>query len=96
MPDVSGAVGATLPHMIARALSIRVIGLSLLVGIAAGVLVNQAAPTIPTMPVVWVVAAMVYLLAVLNEAQMIRCSACGKRVKMGSSTCHHCGYTAAV
>ena len=59
--------------MIARALSLRVVFLSLVVGISAG--------------------GLTYLLAVVNDAQMVRCYACGKRVKMGANTCHHCGHS---
>ena len=33
-----------------------------------------------------------YAIAVFNDEQMIRCDQCGKRVKLGASTCHHCGY----
>ena len=78
---------------IARALSIRVVILSLVAGVGAGVLIGLAWPA-ATMPVVWTVAAACYLLAIFNDAQMIRCPACRKRVKMGADTCHHCGYTA--
>jgi hypothetical protein len=77
--------------MIARALSIRVIFLSLICGASTGVLVGLAwAPA--TMPVMWVVAAGVYVMAILNTSQMIHCAACGKRVKLGAVRCHHCGY----
>ncbi len=80
--------------MIARALSIRVIALSLVVGVCAGVLLQLVWPGVPLMPVVWLVAAACYVMAVLNDEQMIRCPRCMKRVKMGADTCHHCGYSA--
>lgn len=76
--------------MIARALSIRVIVCSLLVGIGAGVVVGLAWPA-ATMPVMWVVAAGTYVLAVMNHEQAIRCASCGKRIKLGYNRCHHCG-----
>lgn len=79
--------------MISRALSIRVIFLSLVGGVVGGVLVTSIAPAVPTMPVVWIVAGLVYVVAVMNDEQMVKCDACSKRVKMGASTCHHCGYT---
>lgn len=76
---------------IARALSIRVIVVSLVFGIAVGVLAGLVRPSL-TMPVAWIAAAAAYAVAILNDGQMIHCAACRKRVKLGATTCHHCGY----
>lgn len=76
----------------ARALSLRVIVLCLVAGIGGGVLAGMAFGTAATMPAVWVIAALCYLVAVFNDGQMVKCDACGKRVKMGAQRCHHCGY----
>jgi uncharacterized membrane protein YoaK (UPF0700 family) len=76
--------------MLARALSIRVMFFSLVVGVCAGVLVGLVwGPA--TMPVTWLVAAGCYVMAVMNHEQAIRCAGCGKRVKLGYTRCHHCG-----
>jgi len=76
---------------IARALSLRVILFSLIAGIGVEVLVSLAWHGLH-MWIVWLVAGLCYLVAVFNDEQMVRCAACGKRVKLGYSTCHHCGY----
>lgn len=78
---------------LARALSIRVIVISLVSGIGIGVLAGMIWPA-ATMPVVWGSAALVYLGIVVNDEQMVKCAACRKRVKIGATTCHHCGYSA--
>ena len=77
-----------------RALSFRVIVVCLVGGVGVGVLVGMKWPgaTIPTM---WVTAGVLYLIAVMNDDQMTRCDACSKRVKLGASTCHHCGFSRA-
>ena len=83
--------------MLARALSLRVIGLSLLAGIGAYVLVALVFPSAGFW-VMWLIAAATYALAVWgggDNTQMIRCDACGKRVKLGAERCHHCGYSRA-
>jgi hypothetical protein len=76
---------------IGRALSLRVILSSLFTGLLAGVVVGLVWPgaEIPTM---WGVAAICYIGFVVADGQMTRCDACRKRVKLGASTCHHCGY----
>lgn len=74
---------------LARALSVRVIVTCLVGGVGVGVLVGMKWPA-ATMPTVWTTAAGLY--AVMNDAQVIKCADCGKRVKLGADTCHHCGY----
>jgi hypothetical protein len=75
-----------------RALSLRVVLSSVFTGLLAGVVVGLAWPgaVVPTM---WAVAAVCYLGFVLNDGQMLRCAACGRRVKLGCSTCPRCGYS---
>lgn len=80
--------------MAQRAFSLRVIFTSLVIGGIAGVVVGIYLPSL-TMPAFWGVAALCYLGTVANGAQMTKCDACMKRVKMGASTCHHCGYSRA-
>lgn len=65
--------------------------MSLVFGVCVGVLVGLVRPS-ATMPVVWIAAAAAYVVAILNDGQMIHCAACRKRVKLGATTCHHCGY----
>lgn len=80
---------------LARALSIRALLLSLVVGVCAGVVVSLIWSSVAIMWVVWPVAAVTYLLAVFNDVQMVKCDQCRKRVKMGADACHHCGYSRA-
>ena len=75
-----------------RALSLRIIFSSLAVGFIGGVLVGLVWER-AEMPVVWGLAAVCYLGAVADPAQMLRCDACRKRVKLGASTCSRCGYS---
>jgi hypothetical protein len=77
---------------LARALSVRVIVLALVGGVGVGVLVGMKWPD-ATMPAVWTTAGVLYIIAIFNDGQMIKCAACGKRVKLGATTCHHCGYS---
>ena len=77
-----------------RALSLRVILGSLFVSFLGGMLVGLVWER-AEMPVVWGLAAVCYLGAVADPSQMLRCDACRKRVKVGASTCHHCGYSRA-
>lgn len=74
-----------------RAFSIRAVLSSLFAGFLAAVLVGLVWPW-AEMPALWIVAAVCYLGVVLNDGQMVKCDACGKRVKLGYATCHHCGY----
>lgn len=79
---------------IERGISLRVILLSMIGGGIVGAVASAAwAPLgVPVTLVVWVG---LWFLMVMNDGQMVRCDACGKRVKMGYSTCHHCGYSRA-
>lgn len=77
---------------VARALSLRVIVVSLVGGVGIGVLVGLAWSQ-ATIPAMWLSAAGLYGMAVMNDGQMIHCAACRKRVKLGATTCHHCGYS---
>ena len=77
---------------LSRALSLRVLALCLVAGVGFGVLVGLVWPS-ATMPTVWVVAALCYVAAVLNDGQMVRCDPCRKRVKLGANRCHHCGFS---
>ena len=75
-----------------RALSIRLAFFCLLLGVCVGVLVGMVWSS-ATIPVMWITAALAWVGAVmLNTGQMVKCDACGKRVKMGADVCHHCGY----
>ena len=73
---------------LARALSFRGIFLSLVVGVCVTAFFNASST------VMWLVSGAVYLMFVFNDDQVLKCPACLKRVKLGASTCHHCGYTA--
>lgn len=74
-----------------RAFSLRVIAVSLIGGVCFGVLAGLAWPD-ATMPVMWLSALGLYLIAVMNDGQMVKCDACRKRVKLGAERCHHCGF----
>jgi hypothetical protein len=76
----------------ARALSLRNIVGSFVAAFIVAVLVGLAWPA-AIGPVLVIAFLVVYLARVLNPAQMLKCDACGKRVKMGYTTCHHCGYS---
>lgn len=78
--------------LLSRALSLRVIGSSLLTGLLGGVVVGLVWPA-AEMPALWIVAAGMYVLTVAASWQMVKCDDCGKRVKVGSAVCHHCGYS---
>lgn len=80
-----------LMRMIARALSIRVWFFSLICGISVYVLVSLVWHGVGFW-LMWVAAGLAYAIAVLNDEQMIRCEACGRRVKLGYNRCQHCGY----
>lgn len=75
-----------------RALSIRVVFFSLVFGVCVQVLVSLVWHGVGFW-VVWVAAGLAYLVAVLNDQQMMRCDRCGKAVKLGYDRCHHCGYS---
>lgn len=73
-----------------RAFSFRILMAALFAGLIAAVLtafVWEAAVGV----VFVVVTGGVWVLAVLNEENVPYCPHCGKRVKLGSGTCHHCG-----
>lgn len=80
------------PGRIARALSLRVIALSIIAGIGLGVVVGLIWPAASTWAM-WLIAGVTYAVAVFNDGQMTRCDQCSKMVKMGADRCHHCGYT---
>jgi uncharacterized membrane protein len=42
-------------------------------------------------PVFFLVFAAVMVLAMFNDRNILYCPYCRKRVKMGATTCHHCG-----
>ena len=42
----------------------------------------------------WIVGAGVMLVLYLGGGLVLKCAQCGKRVKIGYTTCHHCGYDA--
>jgi len=66
----------------------RVVGLALLVGIAASI-VSGGNSTVVLIAMVGTVALFVW--ALVSGRTALRCPNCGKRVKLGYSTCHHCG-----
>ena len=76
---------------IGRAFSLRVVLSSLFTGLLAGVVVGLVWPA-AQMVVMWSAAAICYVGFVVADGQMTKCDACRKRVKLGASTCHHCGY----
>ena len=78
---------------LARAFSLRVIFFSFVFGFAVYALASFVWSGTP-LAVMWTAAAAVYVMAVTNDEQMLRCDACGKRVKLGAVRCHHCGYLA--
>lgn len=83
--------------MIARAFSLRIVFFSLLAGVGFWVLVSLVWPGVGYW-LMWLIAAATYALAVWGGGeggQMVKCDACHKRVKLGASTCHHCGYSRA-
>lgn len=106
-PPVAGLVGAAHPitpevqeisgwelwsARIDRALSFRVGCMTLLLGVIAGALVGALWEPLamPVTILVWVVS---WLGVVMNDEQMAKCDACMKRVKLGATACHHCGYS---
>lgn len=40
----------------------------------------------------WIVGAAIVVSPYLLGQAALRCPRCGKRIKVGYSTCHHCGY----
>jgi hypothetical protein len=77
---------------IERGLSIRVVCLAILAGFFAGFAASFISEALVA-PAIVIVMVGAWLAAVLNDEQMMRCDACLKRVKMGATTCHHCGYS---
>ena len=73
-------------------MSLRVILLTLVFGVCFGVVVGLVWHGVG-MWLTWVAATGVPLTAVFNDEQLVHCDVCGKRVKMGYATCHHCGYS---
>lgn len=87
------AVRDTVQRMryVERALSFRILFGCAFVAIVAGVIASLlwtplAYLAIPVFLVVWG-------LAIVNDDNVLRCPYCAKRVKLGASTCHHCGRT---
>ncbi len=74
-----------------RALSIRIIFGSLfaalLISVVLGVLWG------PLVYLFFPIFALAYGGAILNDANVLYCPYCRKRVKLGANTCHHCGRT---
>lgn len=66
----------------------RVVGFALLVGIAASI-VSGGNSTVVLIAMVGTVALFVW--ALVSGRTALRCPNCGKRVKLGYATCHHCG-----
>lgn len=77
-----------------RALSLRVGCMTLVLAVVAGALVGLAWPA-AAVPVTFGVWGLGWLGYVFSDNQMLGCDACGKMVKLGASTCHHCGYVRA-
>lgn len=40
----------------------------------------------------WIVGGLVVVTPYLTGQLALKCPQCGKRIKVGYSTCHHCGY----
>lgn len=77
---------------VARALSFRVMWWSFWAGVAVAMIF--VAVSLDGVAGYFGVATMgvVYLGHVLNEGVVLFCENCGKLVKVGFDTCHHCGH----
>lgn len=73
-----------------RAFSLRILMSAVFLGLIACVLASFLWDPL-TVPVFVLVTGGVWLLAVLNDENVLTCPHCGKRVKLGSTVCHHCG-----
>lgn len=40
----------------------------------------------------WIVGALIVIAPYVTGQLALRCPACGKRIKVGYTTCHHCGH----
>ena len=69
---------------------IRVVGFAFLVTFAVSLLTRGNAPPAVLM-LVFVGTLALVSIAVLTGRTPLRCPHCGKRVKIGSTVCHHCG-----
>lgn len=75
-------------------MSIRAVWFAFWFGVVAAVLAAFFAEAL--IGPAFAVGAVGYWLAiVMSDDQMMRCDACQKRVKLGATTCHHCGYSRA-
>lgn len=78
----------------AKATSLRVWMVSIFTAAIIGALVGKLwAPL--TVPVFLAVFATLWLRIVWSPSVQVKCSWCGKRVKIGAAVCHHCGQPAA-
>jgi predicted amidophosphoribosyltransferase len=77
---------------IERALSVRVGCGALFTAALLGALASYIWEPL-AVPIAAVAFVILWLAAVANDEQMAKCDACRKRVKLGASACHHCGYS---
>lgn len=70
----------------------RLIGFVLLPVIAVSIVWPDAPQWLLTAILIGMIALVVT--GWLRGALVLKCPACGKRVKIGYTTCHHCGYAA--
>jgi hypothetical protein len=76
--------------MLDRIFSFRIIAVAFLIGLLFAMGAELVWKPLVA-PAFFLGAVGTYALAVLNPANVMRCPHCGKRAKMGTSTCHHCG-----
>jgi hypothetical protein len=74
----------------ASLVSLRVIFTALICGLLVGALLSAIAKPLGVVGF-FVVAGGIYILAALNPENVLYCPYCRKRVKIGATTCHHCG-----
>lgn len=75
-----------------RCFSIRLWLASLFAGALLGTLAGAAWDPL-SMPVTIGVFLVAFIGTLVNDEQMMKCDACRKRVKLGATACHHCGYS---
>lgn len=68
----------------------RVLGTAILVGILGGLALSYIWEPLGTWAF-WPLFVTALLLAMFNDDAVLYCPHCGKRVKVGHDTCHHCG-----
>lgn len=86
------AVSGTWGQRLQRVLSVRIGCMGLIVAGVAAALTGALWEPLAAI-VFWPVLIAFMLAAIFNDENVLNCPHCRKRVKIGASTCHHCGQT---